>query len=238
MKNKWPKIIAPLSSEQKEISDDFMKYWHEILPGRYGLINKFNHEYAVNNAPSNFLRTLEIGAGDGEHLEYEKLSDDQHRNYYAVDIRENMLRSLKKRFPHVNAIQGDCQKRMDFDDGYFDRIVAIHVLEHLPNLPEAINEIYRICNKSSGEFSIVIPCEGSIAYILARKISSARIFKKRYKQDYKWFIEREHLNVPCEILNLISQKFDITKSEYFPIPIKYEFCNLCIGASFRPKKNL
>ena len=35
-------------------------------------------------------------------------------------------------------------------DGYFDRILAVHVLEHLPNLPAAIRECYRLCNKTKG----------------------------------------------------------------------------------------
>ena len=30
--SKWPKTFPPLTPEQKRISDDFMKYWHEVLP--------------------------------------------------------------------------------------------------------------------------------------------------------------------------------------------------------------
>src|SRR5688572_20691617 len=60
---KWPKTLPPLTDEQKCISDDFMKYWHEVLPKNFGVIEKFNHGYSVKTAPANFLRTLEIGAG-------------------------------------------------------------------------------------------------------------------------------------------------------------------------------
>ena len=37
---KWPKVLPPLTAEQKFISDDFMKTWHRELAGRsrYGLI--------------------------------------------------------------------------------------------------------------------------------------------------------------------------------------------------------
>ena len=232
--NKWPKLFPPLTEEQQRISNDFMKYWHDVLPKKYGFVDRFNHTYAVKNAPKNFLRTLEIGAGTGEHLEYEQLTETQEANYVAVDIRANMVAALRSRFPNIQAIEGDCQKKMDFEDGFFDRILAIHVLEHLPNLPAAVKEIHRLCDKKKGALSIVIPCEGSFAYTLARKISAQRIFEKRYKQSYRWFIEREHINLPSEILEELSPYFSQVSSTYFPIPVNFEFCNLCIAATFKP----
>jgi hypothetical protein len=66
--SKWPKRFAPLTLDQERISDDFMHYWHEVLPKRYGIVDEFNHRYVVKNAPERFFRTLEIGAGIGEHL--------------------------------------------------------------------------------------------------------------------------------------------------------------------------
>ena len=39
----WPKKIPVLTKEQKLISDDWMKYWHEIMPKKYGIFAKFNH---------------------------------------------------------------------------------------------------------------------------------------------------------------------------------------------------
>ena len=232
---KWPKIFPPLTPEQRKISDDFMKYWHETLSSRYGIVDEFNHKYVVKTAPQGFFRTLEIGAGNGEHFNYEHLDKGQKENYLAVDIRENMIEQLHSRFPDIRAIVGDCQQRMDFEDGSFDRILAIHVLEHLPNLPAAIKEMHRLCDKKRGVLSIVIPCEGSLAYSLARKISAQRIFEERYKQSYQWFIEREHINRPREIFEEISSYFSLVSTTYFPIPLRIEFCNICIGATFKPK---
>ena len=37
--SKWPKILPPLTPEQKRISDEFMKLWHEVLPNRYGILD-------------------------------------------------------------------------------------------------------------------------------------------------------------------------------------------------------
>jgi SAM-dependent methyltransferase len=232
---KWPKTFPPLSAEQEHIRDDFVKYWHEVLPSRFGRIDRFNHSYAVWNRPADCLRTLEIGAGLGEHLEYEKLPPEQQRHYYALELRENLSVEIRRRFPNVQTITGDCQKRLPFADGYFDRIVAIHVLEHLPNLPAAIAEIYRVCNKSRGTFCVVIPCEGSLAYSLARRMSAQRIFERRYRQPYRWFIEREHVNRPHEIRAELSPYFEAVHQTFWPLRVPLLFCNLVIGMTLRPR---
>jgi len=231
---KWPKTFPPLTEEQKRISDDFMKYWHEVLPKRFGRIEKFNHGYVVRHAPAGFRRTLEIGAGLGEHLEYEKLTSEQERNYFAVELRPNMTAALKQRFPKICAITGDCQERLDFPTDYFDRILAVHVLEHLPNLPAAVREIHRLCDKQSGVLSVVIPCEGSPAYTLARKLSAQRIFEKRYNHSYKWFIEREHINRPHEILEELRPYFAVGHRSFFPLRLPLVVCNLVMGLTLRP----
>jgi len=233
--HKWPKKFPPLNAEQKAISDDFVKYWHEVLPKRFGVVEAFNHGYPARTAGTSFVRSLEIGAGLGEHLEFENLTAEQAANYYAVDIRTNMIEGLRQRHPEVNAIVGDCQQRLDFPDGYFDRILAIHVLEHLPNLPAAVQEIFRLCDKAAGLVQVLIPCEGSPAYVLARRISAQRIFEKRYNQSYRWFIEREHINLPEEIIDELGRYFEIERKAFFPIPIPWLWCNLVVALNLRPK---
>jgi hypothetical protein len=85
--SKWPKCIPPLTPDQKVISDDFMKLWHETLP-RFRMIEDFNHGWVSKYAPSEFRRSLEFGAGLGEHLLYERLSAEQEAGYVTVELRE------------------------------------------------------------------------------------------------------------------------------------------------------
>jgi len=234
--SKWPKQLPPLSPEDKRICDDFMEHWHDVFPNRYSMADRFGHEYVAGHRPAQFGRVLEIGAGLGEHLEYEKLTEEQQRNYVAVEARQNMADRIKQSWPQVQTLVADCQERLDFADGYFDWIIAIHVLEHLPNLPATIREMHRLCDKTRGMFSIMIPCEGSLAYSLAREISAKRVFQKRYKRPYHIFISREHINLPWEIFEELKPYFEVVQSTYFPIPLKLEFCNLFIGATLKPRK--
>lgn len=235
---KWPKILPPLTAEQKAINNDYMKYWLEIVMAKshFNLINSyFNHGYVIRHAPKNFIRTLDIGAGSGEHILNEKLNLEQTANYTALEVREELSNTLKQKFPAIHVLSGDCQQRLPFTNDYFDRILAIHVLEHLPNLPAAIREAHRLCKKSGGAFSIVIPCEGGLVYSFVRRLTAKRIFEKRYKTPYEWHIKREHINTPAEIFEEISPFFNITHKQYFPFLIPSIHLNLFIGLTLTPK---
>ena len=233
-KNIFPKILPNLTEEQKIIKNDFMEHWLKVIRKNYNIVDNFNHKVVTKNKKEDFLTTLEIGAGIGEHLNYEDLSPNQKKNYFALEKRENIINVLKKEHPDINAVHGDAEKKLAFENNFFDRIIAIHVLEHLPNLPITIQESARVL-KQTGLFQVVIPCEGSLAYSLARKISAERIFKKKYKMDYDWFIKSEHINKPDEIFKELSKFFIIKKKYYFPIPLPFEFCNLCIGMNLELK---
>ena len=235
---KWPKLLPALTADQQRISDDFMQRWHEELAGRgrYGLIEKFNHEFPVRHSDPGFKTTLEIGAGLGEHLRYEVLTPEQEANYYANDFRENMAAEIRRAHPRVQTVIGDCQQPFAFPDGYFDRIIAVHVLEHLPNLPAALHEAYRLLNRRTGQLLVVIPCEGSPAYTLARKLSAERVYRRLYGGDYSWFYRREHINLADEVIAELTPYFTIESRSFFPLPfLPFVFNNLVIGLALRPR---
>lgn len=227
---KWPKIVPALSPEQQALSDDFMKHWHEVLPQRYGSIENFNHTYPLRHLPDRARwRTLELGAGIGAHLEFEPLD---RQEYHCIELRDAMAAEIRRSFPSAITATGDCQKRLPFDDNYFDRVVAIHVLEHLPDLPAAAAEVRRVL-KPNGIFSVVLPCDPGLAYELARKLSAERIFKARYHMPYRWFARREHINSPAEIFHVLRQHFEIFDRAYFPLGVPFVNINLCIGVTAR-----
>jgi len=187
----------------------------------------FNHGFPVKilQKEHKTLDTLEIGPGLGEHITYENLENQQ---YSVIELRDNMAKVLRKRFPAVKTYVGDIQKQTEFNDKQFDRVIAVHVLEHLPDLPSALREIHRIL-KDDGHFTAVIPCEGGLAYSFARCISTDQIFKKRFKMKYTLLMKTEHVNLPNEIIEEIIRDFTVVKNEFFPLKLPFVFCNLCIG---------
>jgi ubiquinone/menaquinone biosynthesis C-methylase UbiE len=120
---------------------------------------------------------------------------------------------------------------LPYQNNFFDRVLAIHVLEHLPNLPIALSNFSRIL-KDNGRLSVVIPCEGGWAYSLARNISARPHFEKKYGQSYDWFVASEHINLPNEILEELDKYFQIEHRYYYPLKLPSTAINLAIGLTF------
>lgn len=231
-KSIWPKNPPPLTELQQKAKADFLKLWHEVLPKKYGVIEKFNHECALlKDSVTPGCHTLEIGAGLGEHLAHEDLKT---QNYTALEIRKDFVEIIKLRFPNVTALAGDIQEGVALPGQSFDRIIAIHVLEHLRDLPRALTEIRRLL-KNDGRFVVVIPCEGGAAYSLARRISAQRLFEKNFNIPYEPIIKNEHVSEAWEILNALDQDFKIEKRIYWPLKVPFITTNLVIALQCRKK---
>ena len=91
---------------------------------------------------------------------------------------------------------------------------------------------------ATGVLCVVIPCDPGLAYGLARKISAERIFRKRYRQSYDWFIRREHINSPHEIIGQLTQHFRIVHRRFFPLRVPLIDLNLCIGMVLRKRAEI
>jgi SAM-dependent methyltransferase len=225
----FPKRPLQLPSEVEAVRTEFVNAWLEELPQRFGIVEQFNHRYPLRDIDKGKrYRTLDIGAGRGEHILYEDLSN---QDYYALELRSELAAEIRKRFSEVSAIVGDIQGGVDVPDGYFDRVLAIHVLEHLPDLPGALNEVKRIL-KPGGIFSVMIPCDPGYAYSIARNISARPLFERKYNLPYDYFIAAEHINSPKEIRDELAKRFSIEHTRHFPLPLlPLDSINLIVGFS-------
>lgn len=230
----WPKPASDLTPEEERIQDDWQQYWHEINRTKYSAVTEFGHRYVVSRRPPGRVRTLEIGPGLGEHLNYEKPGDGEWGDYTAVELRENMAAELRKAWPKLDVAVGDCQAQLPFAPGSIDRIVAIHVLEHLRNLPGFLREARRLL-KREGRLVAVLPCEGGLGYALGRRVSSQYHFEKRYRRPYGRFIRAEHPNTLAEVLEALREQFDTVHSEWWPLKVPSIHMNLCVGLDLAPR---
>jgi SAM-dependent methyltransferase len=226
---KWPKQIPELTPQQIAIRDDYMNYFYsEVYTARFGRIQQFNHTY-VTQTRADGPKTLDLGAGLGEHLQFER---GHGRDYVALELRPEMAAEISANQPQVTTISADVENGLPFDDDVFDRVLAIHVLEHLRNLPVALDELSRVL-RPGGSLAVVLPCEGGLAYSLGRRFTTQRIFEKRYGMSFAWCIQSEHVSVVPEIVDELDLRFQREHHQWFPFRIPTVHANVCVGLIYR-----
>ena len=218
----WPKERTPLTEEQTAIMEDWIKeFLTNVKSARFGWVNRFDHSFPVRSASPD-LRTLEIGAGTGTHVKFEPDGE-----YVALEASDQLAAQIVRR-DRLSVVVADCEQRLPWEDDFFDRVLAIHVLEHLYNLPAALQEVSRVL-RPGGTFCVVIPCEGGGLYTLGRRFTTKRIFEKRYKVPYEWMIQQEHCNTAREILDELDRHFRVRSRRFFPLRAHAIDLNLVIG---------
>jgi ubiquinone/menaquinone biosynthesis C-methylase UbiE len=86
-------------------------------------------------------RVLDVGCGNGLHLG--ELARRAHRGeVHGMDFSPGMLEAARSNAPSASLLVGDAQ-RLPFVDGSFDRVLAMHMLYHVPDRDLALSEIRR-----------------------------------------------------------------------------------------------
>ena len=225
LRGSWPKNVPDLTQQQEDAREAWMMLWHEQLPNKFGIAEKFNNGFVVDLPVAPGTRTLEVGPGIGGHLEYEDL---KRQDYHVLEMREEFCKRLADRLSPRQVHQGSIEERQPFEDGSFDRLIAIHVLEHLRNLPPALDECARLL-RPGGFFDVVLPCEGGMAYSFARRISSKRMFESHFKMSYDPIIKAEHVNQLWEVNQELFKRFKPVVRKHFPLIVPLDTANLFVG---------
>ena len=229
---RWPKTPPPLSAEQSAAREAFMGAWLDALPTRYGIVERFNHGALARLPPNRaHWRTLEIGAGIGAHVAFEDL---RNQEYYCLELRPEFCEKLRALPGVAGVVAADIEHQTPFEAASFDRIIAIHTLEHLRDLPAALREVDRLL-RPDGIFDVVLPCEGGFAYSIARRISAKPMFERRFKMPYGPIIANEHVNTLREVLAELEPRFYAETIKRFPFRIPWTALNLCVALRLRRK---
>lgn len=186
--------------------DDYLRKWASLYEGKNydeGLAGYYlgkSHEWCERafSAEAHFGRVLEVGAGTGVHLRYVRHAFDE---YVMTDLNAPFLDSvaLKVRSNGKVTTQAEDATRLSFADESFDRVVAAHVLEHLPNPHRVVREWMRVL-KPGGLLSLVLPCDPGLAWRLGRAMGARGKFVKA-GIEYDYWMAREHINA---INNLVA----------------------------------
>jgi len=190
---KYPKKRAPLSKKIKKIfNNEYTKNRTNFLSQ---LSESWLHFSIKGRKSKKKCSTLEIGAGNLNHLKYE--SPNNLLNYTVIEPQKFLLKNNKyknsvKIYKNLNQVK---KKSLD-------RIISCAVLEHVTDLPKYLAQSSGFL-KSNGYQSHSIPCEGYPLWHLVWDIVSGIPFKIRTGLNFKEIQKYEHVNNYDEILFLI-----------------------------------
>ena len=147
-------------------------------------------------------RVLEVGAGTGAHLECVRHAFDE---YVITDLRYDMLERAKSqyagRFTNRVSFKQENAAKLSFEDGRFDRLIAIHVLEHLSDPHMVLAEWARVVSPG-GIVTIVLPCDPGLLWRMGRYFGPRRNATK-HGLEYDYWMAREHINSAYNLIHLI-----------------------------------
>lgn len=147
---------------------------------------------------------LDAGCGIGNNLSTLLRFFD---NIIACDISQEALNYAKKRFKNskINFIRADI-KNLPFKENFFDIVICTEVLEHIDNLHQAKNELFRVLKKENGYFIISTPNYFNFAGII--KIIMDKFLRKEVWDvwgDTQKTNEREKFITSFKLKKLFSQ---------------------------------
>jgi len=99
-------------------------------------------------------RLLEVGASSGYRI-YKYA--ERGVELWGIDSDAEAIETGKQSGSSINLTLGDACS-LPYKDGFFDKVLSVHLLEHLPNPGKAVEEMARVL-KTGGDAVIVVPCE-------------------------------------------------------------------------------
>jgi hypothetical protein len=153
-------------------------------------------------------RTLEIGAGNLNHLDYELTS----RPYDIVEPFEELYANSANR-QRVSRVFHDLG---EIQDGRYDRIISIATFEHLCDLPRAV----AICGTllaPDGQLRVAVPSEGTLLWGLGWRLTTGIEFRLRHGLNYGLLMRHEHVNTSREIRDVLGFFFRSIRRAVFGV---------------------
>jgi phosphatidylethanolamine/phosphatidyl-N-methylethanolamine N-methyltransferase len=171
-------------------------------------------------------RILEVGSGSGHHFPFVSKT---FSSYVMSDGSTDMLAIAEKKFaPEIssNLVSIEQQDATDLSlpDSSVDRLIATHVLEHLPDPVAVLAEWDRVV-RPGGIISIVLPCDPGLLWRTGRHFGPRRNAQQA-GLAYDYLQAAEHINSIFNLKVFIQHHFEHLTQAWYPARIPVPDFNL------------
>lgn len=166
--------------------------------------------------------TLEVGVGTMAHFKHVRHSFDK---YIASDHDPKVIDILRKhKWPEKVEIQHLKGGELPFEDNSIDRIIATHVLEHVPQPVKVLEEWVRVMIPG-GVLSLILPCDPGFAWRFGRNFGP-RSDGTKAGIPYDYYMACEHINSIFSLKEIIKFHFPERVEIYWPFRVPSPNLNL------------
>jgi len=182
-----------------------------------GAISSTHGKLEHNVSKSNYNSVLELGGGNGEHLDFVSLNFEK---YTIVDLRVCELNGVFKQDLRINSLVANAES-LPFADNSFNRVVVTCLLHHVNNPEKVFLEIDRVM-KVGGAASILLSCDPGLLVRLLRFFTTARTARRLGFAGYDLMNARDHKNHVGSLVTLARYVFRHRemKESWYPLHVK------------------
>ena len=149
-------IDNPVELLGNNYNEDAIRQWYEDeerfhdrfadgLPGKSWVIYRvFDEGYAFKEFfhPRRESRVLDFGCAEGCDIELLRLRHEFR--LFGIDASDTQLRRFQKKYPGSEVKKATVSGRIDYDSDFFEYIIELSTLHHIPNVSFVLSELARV----------------------------------------------------------------------------------------------
>lgn len=196
------------------LSAKVLRSTHDLIEKRAGLADRY-------------ATVLELGVGTMAHFGSLRHGFDR---YIASDHDPKVIAWLEARDwdPRVEVRQLSGQT-LPFEDNSIDRVIATHVLEHVPDPVGALMEWVRVI-RPGGVLSLILPCDPGLAWRTGRMLGPRRRAIAA-GLPYDYYMSVEHVNAIFNLRQIVRYHFPDRREKWWPLKVPVPDVNLIYGVN-------